>query len=154
LIQVNQKRVKQMLAIKKNQLSIPLLAMIAVVLAPGAAHASTAGDTPATRALNTSPLWADSDSYHACNVVNVSLTPVNMFVDIISASGTVLATSGTTAVSLPAGTSLEVSTGGYTGFARCRIRLASASETIRANMTVFHYIAGVGYQTYATSEAR
>jgi hypothetical protein len=145
-----------MLTIRKSQLSIPLLAMTAVVLAPVAAHAATAGDISIYKVLNTSPLWADAQSYHSCNVVNVSTSGVGIYIEIIESSGTVLVTTGTTAITLAAGTSYEISSpaGAYTGFARCRFTLLNAPETLRANMTVFHALTGGVYQTYATSEAR
>ncbi len=144
-----------MLTIRKSQLSIPLLAMTAVVLLPAAAHAATAGDISIPQVLNTSPLWADTHSYHACNVVNVSTGPVNISIELIESSGSVLATSGSTPISLPAGTSTEISAGAsYVGFARCRFTFNQAPGIIRANLTIFFPLANGSYQTYATSEAR
>ena len=144
-----------MLTIRKSQLSIPLLAMTAVVLVPAAAHAATAGDISIPQVLNTSPLWADSGSYHACNVVNVSTGSVNISIELIESGGTVLATSGSTPISLAAGTSTELSVApNYVGFARCRFTLNQAPGIIRANLTVFHALGSGTYQTYATSEAR
>jgi hypothetical protein len=151
----NQNKEKQMLTIRKSQLSIPLLAMTAVVLAPAAARAATAGDISIPQVLNTSPLWADSQSYQSCNVVNVSTGSVNISIELIESSGAVLATSGSTPISLAAGTSIEISAGAsYVGFARCRFTFNQAPGIIRANLTVFHPLSGGVYQTYATSEAR
>jgi hypothetical protein len=138
----------------KDQLSVPLLAT-ALVLVPAAAHA-TAGDIPITQVLNTSPLWADGVSYHACNVVNVTVNAVQVTLVLINASGGVIASN---VLNIAGGTSAEIddrSGGGTTfvGFARCRFSLNQASETIRANMTIFHPLAAGNLQTYATSEAR
>jgi hypothetical protein len=135
----------------KNQLSVPLLAMTGLVLAPAAAHAQVAGDISVAQVLNTSPLWADAQSYHACNVVNVTTSPVAVSIELITSAGAVLISAAPT---IAAGNSTEVSKfGGYSGFARCRVTLNDAPGTIRANLTVFHSLGG-GYQTYATSEAR
>jgi hypothetical protein len=68
---------------RKDPLSAPLLAMSALVLAPAAAHASTAGDISPTQVLNTSPLWADSASYHACNVVNISTASILISIELL-----------------------------------------------------------------------
>jgi hypothetical protein len=146
-----------MLTIRKSQFSIPLLAMAAVVLAPAAAHASTAGDISPSQVLNTSPLWTDILSSYSCNVVNVTTSAVQIFVEIIESSGSVLASSEST-INLAAGTSYELNfTAGYTGFARCRFTSNNPPGTIRANLTILYAYAlggGVFYQTYATSEAR
>jgi hypothetical protein len=146
-----------MLAIKRRLLSIPLLALTAAVLAPTAAHALTAGDSSALLVLNTSSLWADTQSYHACNVTNISTSNINLSVQMIDQTGAVLATSGAAAITVAAGTNYELinaTANTYTGFARCRVSLYTGSENIRANMTVFHSLGGAVYQTYATSEAR
>lgn len=138
---------------KKTKLSVALLAIAALVLAAAAAFAVTAGDASVSTILNTSPLWADSGSYIACNVVNVTTSSVNVSVEQISGAGVVLAGS-TTPISLAAGTSAEVTNfGGSTGFARCRFTV-SAPGAIRANATVFHSLGSGVFQTYATSEAR
>ena len=137
---------------QKNRLSAPLLAMTAaLVLAPAAGHAATAGDISALSVLNTSPLWADSASYWACNVVNVSTSTFTVTIDLIGSDGSVV-TSG--AVSLAGGTSTELTGSTTGGFARCRFSLDLAPTTIRANLTVFHEISSGVYQTYAISEAR
>jgi hypothetical protein len=145
-----------MLRARKNQFLVPMLAMTAFVLVPAAAHAVTAGDISITSVLNTSPLWADSQSYHACNVVNVSTSAVTVAIELISASGGVISASS---LAVPAGTSAEVDdasgSGSSTpGFARCRFTLTNAEKTIRANMTIFHSLGAGTFQTYATSEAR
>lgn len=147
-----------MLGAKKTQLSFPLLVMSAIALTPAAGHAATAGDISQSQVLNTSPLWADGLSYHACNVVNITTGAVNVAIELIGAGGTVLAGS-TTPVTITAGTSTEISdaSGSGTtniGFARCRFTTNSAPGTIRANETIFHSLGGGNYQTYATSEAR
>lgn len=144
-----------MRTIRKSQLLIPLVAMTAVALAPAAALASTAGDRSPAVILNTSPLWADAQSYHACNVVNVTTLLINVSIEIIESDGAVLASSGSTAIGISAGNSTEISVGAsYVGFARCRVTLYNAADTIRANLTVFHSLGSGNYQTYATSEAR
>ena len=144
-----------MLTIRKSQFSIPLLAMTAVVLAPAPAYASTAGDISPSQVLNTAPLYADTQSYHSCNVVNVTTSAVQISVEIIESSGTVLASSGSTPLNLAAGTSYELDVApSYTGFARCRFTSNNPPGAIRANMTIFHSLGGGVFQTYATSEAR
>ena len=148
---------QELLTIKKCLVSIPLLAMTAAVLAPVAAHAVTVGDVSVLTVINSSPLWADTQSYHACNVVNVSTSPVGILVQLIDQNGAVLGTSGTSAFLLAAGTSYELISGAantYVGFARCRVTHYQGPDTIRANLTVFHSLGGAVYQTYATSEAR
>jgi hypothetical protein len=58
--------------------------MAAVVL-PVSAHASE---------LNTSPVYADTNqSYHACNVANVSNPSVSILVEMLNSSGVVIASS-------------------------------------------------------------
>jgi hypothetical protein len=136
----------------KSRLAALLLAMTALTLAPAAGHAATAGDISVTQTLNTSPLWADAQSYWACNVVNVTTSPITVTTELISASGSVIATSGAT--SIPAGTSTELDQSPGTGFARCRFALNNPADAIRANMTIFHSLGGGLFQTYATSEAR
>ena len=143
-----------MLRGRRNPSSVVFLAMSSLVLTPAAAHAATAGDVSTEQVLNTSPLWADGQSYHACNVVNVTTSSVNVLMELISSSGSVLATT-TTAVAVPAGTSSELeNTSAYTGFARCRFTINSAPGNIRANLTIFHSLGSSVFQTYATSEAR
>lgn len=143
----------------KSQLSIRTLAMTALVLAPAAAYAATAGDISISQVLNTSPLWADAASYHACNAVNVTTATVKVAVELIGATGNVI-TGSSTLVAIPAGTSTEISdfntSTGTTnvGFARCRFTLDDAPGTIRGNMTIFHPLSGGNFQIYATSEAR
>lgn len=139
----------------RRQFLVPLLAMTAFVLAPAVANAATAGDISVAQVLNTSPLWADTQSYHACNAVNVTTSSVSISIEVINSSGAVLATTGA-AVSLAPGTSIELENSTtYTGFARCRFTLKSdAPGTIRANLTIFHSLGSGVFQTYATSEAR
>jgi hypothetical protein len=134
-----------MLRSRKNQLSVSLLAMTAFVL-PASAHAAE---------LNTSPLWADSGpSYHACNVANVSTSPVTLKVTMLNSSGVAIATSGTTNITLNAGATYELLQSTYSGFAYCRFNLPNEVGTaVRANMTVFHST-GTYYETLALSEAR
>jgi hypothetical protein len=104
--------------------------------------------------LNTSPLWSDSgQSYHACDVANVSASPVLIVIDLINSSGGVLATSGASAINLAVGDSVEIAnfSATYTGFARCRFT-SSAPGTVRANLTVFHWT-GTYFDTLANAEA-
>src|ERR1700722_9675150 len=140
--------------LRKSPLSAPLLAMSALVYV-GAAHASTAGDISLTQVLNTSPLWADTASYHACLVANVSTASLNISIEVIGSDGSVLATSGTSKITIAAGNSVEISTGAsYPGFARCRFTLSDSPAAIRANLTIFHPFSNGTYQIYAVSEAR
>jgi hypothetical protein len=142
-----------MLTIRKCQLSIAVFAMTAVALVPVAAHAGTPGDISLPQVLNTSPIWADTKSYQSCNFVNVSTGALNITVELISAAGAVLATSGS--ISLPAGLSTELALGaGYVGFARCRFTLNQSPGVILANLTAFHANGDGTYQIFAISEAR
>jgi hypothetical protein len=144
-----------MFIIARNQLLIPLLAVTATAIAPAAARASTPGDISPAQVLNTSPLWADTKSYHACNVVNVSTSSQSISLEIIESDGSVLASSGSSPITVPSGSSTEISAGAaYVGFARCRVTTYYGPGTIRANLTVFHPNADGTYQTYAVSEAR
>ena len=144
-----------MCIITRNQLLIPLLAVTATAIAPAAARASTPGDISPAQVLNTSPLWADTKSYHACNVVNVSTSSQSISLEIIESDGSVLASSGSTPITVLSGSSTEISAGaGYVGFARCRVTTYYGPGTIRANLTVFHANTDGTYQTYAVSEAR
>jgi hypothetical protein len=146
-----------MLGARKNHFSVPLLAMAALVLAPAAGRAQTVGDISITQTLNTSPLWADAASYHACNVVNVTVSTVTVTLELINANGGVIASN---VFNLPGSTSREISDAvgaagtTFAGFARCRFTLNNAPGSIRANMTIFHPLGGGTFQTYATSEAR
>ena len=147
-----------MVRVKRSEFLAPILAMTALVLAPAAGQAATAGDISISQVLNTSPLWADGLSYHACNVVNVTTSTVKVAIELIGQTGAVLAGSSTL-VAIAPGTSSEVddaSGSGTTnvGFARCRFTLDDAPGTIRANMAIFHSLGGGNFQTYATSEAR
>jgi hypothetical protein len=142
-----------MLYTKKNHLSAQLLSIAAIVLSPAAADASTAGDISVAQVLNTSTLWGDSQSYHSCNVVNVSTATINVTVELISYAGSVL-TSGTFTLTAGNGYELNFSGGGFTGFARCRFT-TNYPSVIRANLSTFHTPdSGTTYQTYALSEAR
>jgi hypothetical protein len=141
----------QMFYTKKNLLSAWLLAIAAVVLSPAAADAATAGDISAAQVLNTSPVWGDSQSYHTCNVVNVSTATISVAVELIDQTGAVLLSN---TLSLTAGSwGQTVSPGTYTGFARCRFTFNYAAANIRANLTTFHMTNGT-FLTYALSEAR
>jgi hypothetical protein len=79
-----------MLHSKKNQLSVRLLAIAAIMLSPAAANAATAGDISAAQVLNTSPVYADSASFHTCNVANVSTATISVAVELINSNGGVL----------------------------------------------------------------
>ncbi len=140
-----------MFRIGKNLLTLSLLGMVAIALAPTTGQASTAGDISFLNVLNTSPLWADSASYHACNIVNVSTSTVSVSIELIDSGGGVI--NSATNVAIAAGTSYELLESSGNGFARCRFTLQDNPAVIRANLTIFHPISGV-YQTYATSEAR
>jgi hypothetical protein len=141
-----------MFSTRKILLLVPLSTIAALGLMPAIGNAATAGDISVSQVLNTSPLWADAQSYHACNVVNVSTSPVAISVEIIESNGGALTSSG--AITLAAGTSYELAVGpGYVGFARCRLTL-NLPGAIRANLTVFHSLGSGTYETYATSEAR
>jgi hypothetical protein len=143
-----------MLKVKTSQLSAGLFAMGAVMLGTATAQAATPGDSPIAQILNTSPLWADAATYHACMVVNVTGANINVAIELISASGTVIKGSSTP-VLISAGTIYELAESSGTGFARCRFTLNNSADSIRANLTIFHYLGtGSNYQTYATSEAR
>ena len=145
-----------MISKNKSHFSVAAIVMAAFIAAPTAANAVT-GDASTSTILNTSPLWADSGpSYHACNVVNVTTSAVSVRIDVLKSDGTTLATSGATSISIPAGVSVEYAGGGYSGFARCRVTVPSlSSNSVRANLTVFHWNSAESYyQTVALSEAR
>lgn len=133
------------------------LVMMAMGFAPTVANA-VAGDSTAqtSNIINTSLLFADHPaSYHACNVANVTTANLRVKIDLISATGTVLGTTGAIPVTLNAGLGYELlasSGSNYTGFARCRISLVDPAN-VRANLTVFHYT-GSYYESLAVSEAR
>jgi len=130
------------------------LAMAALALAPAVGRAATA------TVLNSSPLWADSQSYHACTVVNVSASTVNVTIELVGANGKVIATTPTAFVALTAGAITEVENANpYIGLARCRFTVfanpaVAVPPSVRANLTVFHSISAEVFQTYAVSEAR
>ena len=143
-----------MFAKKKTQLSAHLLAIAAIVLSPAAANAATAGDISPVQVLNTSPVYGDGQSFHTCNVVNVSTATISVVVELINSNGGVLISK---TLSVSAGNSLELTNNGvgYVGFARCRFTLNYSATTIRANVATFHSPdSGTTYQTYALSEAR
>src|ERR1700735_4896434 len=129
--------------IGKRLLTVPLLAITALVLAPTLGHA-VSGDAALTNILNTSPLWADSHGYHACNVVNVTTSAVSVTIELIDNGGNVLAEGNWT---LAAGTSQELPESTGNGFARCRFTLRESAAAIRANMAVFLNTSS-GYQMY------
>jgi hypothetical protein len=137
-----------MLRLGRKELSVSLLAMAALAL-PVSAHAVE---------VSTSPVYADAvsnGSYHACNVANVSASPVTLQVLMAASNGVVIASSGAVDITLNAGTSYELTQTTYTGFAICRFRLSGteAKVSVRANISVFHFT-GVFYDTLALSEAR
>jgi hypothetical protein len=118
--------------------------MMALVL-PVTAHAGW---------LYTSPLYADSgQSYHACNVANVSTALIEVDIEIKNSAGLIIVNAPT--IFLNPGTSTELQTNEtYSGFAYCRITLAGeAKSTVRANLAVLHYT-GSFFDTLAISEAR
>jgi len=140
-----------MFRIGKSLVTLSLLGVITIALAPTAGKASTAGDISYLNVLNTSPLWADSASYHACNVVNVSTSTVSVSIELIEAGGGVI--NSVTNAAIAAGTSYELLEASGNGFARCRFTLQDNPAVIRANLTIFRPVSGT-FQTYATSEAR
>jgi len=133
------------------------LAMAALALAPAAGRAATA---TVAEVLNSSPLWADSQSHHACTVVNVSAFTVDVTIELLGADGKVIATTPTAFVALTAGAITEVENANpYIGLARCRFTVfanpaVAVPPSVRANLTVFHSISAEVFQTYAVSEAR
>ena len=121
----------------KMHFSLAVLAAAAFIAAPNAARA-VAGDVGLSKVLNTSPVWADTGNYHACNVVNVTTSNnVNVKIDLIDGAGNVLQNASQP---IPAGTSVEVANGAanYTGFARCRVTVNNP-DWIRANISVYHW---------------
>ena len=116
-----------------------------------------AGDIAKMQVLNTSPLWADSgQSYHACDVVNVSASPVPIIINLINSSGGVLVTSGASPVNLAVGNSLEIANFGanYSGFAHCSFAIGNGSgNPVRADLSVFHWT-GAYYDTVTSDDAR
>jgi hypothetical protein len=144
-----------MLYTKKNQLSVRLLAIAAIVLSPVAAHAATAGDISAAQVLNTSPVWSDAQSYPTCNVVNISTATITVTIAVIDQNGNVL--NSDTIASMPGVTySIEAfsTSNPYTGYARCRFTTNYASTNIRGNLATMHSVSGGAFQIYALSEAR
>jgi hypothetical protein len=138
-----------------GQLLARLLAITAIMLSPAAANAATSGDISAAQVINTSPVLADSASYHACNVANVSTATISVAVELISNGGAVLRTA---TVTLPAGDAIEIANNGqsptYVGLARCRFTTNYAPTTIRANIVSVFQTASGATQTFALSEAR
>jgi hypothetical protein len=137
-----------MLRARKNQFSVPVLAMTTLLLAPAAAHADI---------LATSPLWADGQSYHACIILNYNVAvPVDIRIELMNTTGGLF---GFSDVRLGPFHTAEFNdnngSGGTSnhGFAWCRFIISSTGAPIRANMTIFHSLSN-GFQTYATSEAR
>ena len=102
--------------------------------------------------LSTSPLWADSNqSYHACNVTNVSTKPIHsLTVELVSGSGTVLITE--TITDLAPGGMHETSNFSGGGFAWCRF-IGTTAGKIRANISVFHHT-GTFFDTISFDMAR
>ena len=143
---------------KKNiYFSIPLIAIAALGLARAAGNAATAGDISVAQVLNTSPLYADSGSYHQCNVVNVTTATITVSIELISGSGTVVNAENSTSV--PAGSMAAIgddsaSGSSSPGFGRCRFSTNYGPGVIRANETIFAILPSGNIQTYAVSEAR
>jgi hypothetical protein len=126
--------------------AVPLLGMAGLSLAPAVAQA-------AETFLDTSVLWSDADSYHACNLSNTSKSSIMVYVALIDANGAITQGSLTTPSTVLAGSSIEVTDiGSANGFARCRFGVYNPA-IVRANMMIFHPSGG-DYQIYATSEAR
>jgi len=141
------------------KMSITILSILsilgAVSIAPTAAATVAVDQAPTPfNIIDSSPLWADSgQTYHACNVVNVTAGNVSLKVEILDATGNVIGTSGATLVTLPPGTVQETAATGYTGFAHCRVTVNGTPSNIRANLTVFHWT-GTYYDSLATAEVR
>jgi len=116
-----------------------------------------AGEASTTEVLNTSPLWADSgQTYHACNVANVSASPVSIIISLVNSTGGVLVTSGASPINLAVGNSLEIANyaENYSGFAHCRFEISNGSgNPVRADLTIFHWT-GAYYDTIASDDAR
>jgi hypothetical protein len=123
---------------KKNQLSVRLLAIAAILLSPCAANAATAGDISAAQVLNTSPVRGDSQSYHTCNVVNVSTVTISVAAGLINSTGAVL-TSHTFSLSAGNFGQVTFNGGGYTGFARCRFTLNYSATNYSCKCGDFSY---------------
>jgi hypothetical protein len=140
-----------MLQSKKNQLSVRLLAIAAIMLSPAAANAATAGDISAAQVLNTSALYIDSGTIVICSAANVSTASISVTITGISDSGSALFSNSFT---IPGGQSASVQASPGSVYARCRFTLNYGPETIRANMMLLHEPDGNTYQTYAVSEAR
>lgn len=145
-----------MFAKSSSRFELGLLFIALGFAVPTAANAIS-GDVVAASltTLNTSPLWSDSgQSYHACNLVNITTSIIVAKIDLIDSSGNVLATSGTAKVTVNPGQSLETANFAvnYTGFARCRFAVPNP-DYVRANLSVFHSV-GAYFDTLAVSEAR
>lgn len=134
-------------------ISIKEFSLVALAVA-ALGMASNAGAATVT-ILKTSPVWADStQSYHACNLANVSAaTLASVQVDLVASDGSVITTQTTP---VTAGTTMETSLfGGYSGFAWCRFTISGAKmqNSVRANITVFHYT-GTYYDSLAIQSAQ
>lgn len=150
-----------MLYTEKNRLFATILIIMASIATPGIANA-VVGDmsvNPSPTNINSSPLWgnASSDDF-SCNVVNVTTGKQAIKVDIISAEGTILSTSGPTVVTLNGGAFYQIQVGAAAigangGFARCRISIRNPAN-IRANLAILRSVAIGSNDTIATSEVR
>jgi hypothetical protein len=146
---------RKMSIVSRNHFLVPLATIMTTAIALPAAQAATSGDISHTQVMNSSPLWADTKSYHACTVANVTTSAESVSIEIIESDGAVLATSGSTDITVAAGGSVEIAAGAtYTGFARCRVTTYEGANTLRANLTVFHSNGDGTYVTYAVSEVR
>jgi hypothetical protein len=145
-----------MIKAKGKHRTVSALAIAALILTPAVASAVTGDVGPATlNTLNTGAHWADNgQSYHACNVFNITVNPVAVKVDLIDSAGNFLVPSAA-AVTLAPGGFLEVANFAmnYTGFARCRFLVGGNPEYVRANISVFHST-GTFFETLATEIAR
>lgn len=123
-----------------------VVAGIAVIVT-GAAPASAA-------VLTTSPVWGDAipNTFHVCNVVNVSTTPLSATskVEILDSTGTVL-NSDSLAGLLP-GQTRQLQDFSFTGFEWCRYTVASAKK-VRGNISVL-FFDGSKWLTLAFDAAR
>jgi hypothetical protein len=144
-------------------ISLPALAIAILSLTPTLSSAAEqtlplpSGAAPPVTAvtLNTSSLFSDSgQSYPACNISNITGTPLNAKVVLLSSTPTVLYTTGTTPVAIPAGATIEYTAAtGYTGFSRCRFVIYGDPAGVRANISIFHFT-GTYYETLALDDAR
>ena len=134
-----------------RKILLSALAMSALIAVPNLANATT-GDSPGLVGnTNTSPLWADKGSYHACNVANITTSAQSITSTLVNASGTIIA--GPSTVTVNPGSSTELigpNTG--VGFARCRFNGVDPAN-YRANLVVFRLLSSY-YAVLGVSEAK